>query len=143
MSYNDGNFSVTVYNRKRLCIKHSTVGENEVSMSKVMELNIEHGNPSVEAAISKLKNALPTYKRQGVKAVIVIHGYGSSGVGGAIKPAVRALLSQRSMSGIVRQYVGGESWYSRKTELLNICKFLEVYDNRIAGNEGITVILLR
>ncbi len=36
-----------------------------------------------------LKDFLATSKRKGTKAVIVIHGYGSTGVGGSIKMAVR------------------------------------------------------
>ena len=64
---------------------------------KVIELNIEYNNPTVSSALQKLKNSLATYKRQGTKAVIVIHGYGSTGVGGSIKTAVRSRSMARRL----------------------------------------------
>jgi len=112
-------------------------------VNKVAELNIEYGNPTVETALNNMKNSLATYKRQGTKAVIVIHGYGSTGVGGAIKPAVARCLSENSMCGIVRTFVAGENWINRKKEMLSVCKDLGSYERRILGNDGVTVVILK
>jgi len=38
----------------------------------------------------------------------VIHGYGSTGVGGGIKEAVKKCLNENSMRGIVRMFVDEE-----------------------------------
>ena len=111
--------------------------------NKVIELNLEHGSPIVSLALQKLKNALPTYKGQGFKAVIVIHGYGSTGTGGGIKTAVRSCLGEGGMSGIVRMSIGGEDWVNNKRAALAICKSLESYERRISGNSGITVVILK
>jgi len=111
--------------------------------NKVAEVNLEHGMPTVNAALLKMTNSLNTYKRQGYKAVIVIHGYGSSGVGGSIKTAVIKCLGDNSMRGIVRVYVSGEQWFNRKREMLDLCKDLGNYENKIAGNNGVTVVALR
>ncbi len=111
--------------------------------SKVAELNLEYGMPSAENAVRNMKNALATYKGQGTKAVIIIHGYGSTGVGGSIKAAVLKTLGESSMRGIVRAYCGGDQWINRKKEILSICGSLSEYDRRISGNEGITVVVLR
>lgn len=111
--------------------------------NKVVELNIEYGHPTVENAINYLVNSLVTYKRQGIKAVIIIHGYGSSGVGGAIKPAVARCLGESNMCGIVRNFVSGESWFYRKKEILSICKDLANYERKISGNDGVTVVILK
>jgi hypothetical protein len=110
---------------------------------KITEINLETGLPTVEMAIIKLKNELMTQKKRGIKAVIVIHGYGSSGTGGKIKPAVLKCLGEDSMRGLVRMYVGGEQWSWRKKELLSLCKGLEAYERRIVANEGITIVLLK
>lgn len=110
---------------------------------KVAELNLEYGMPSAEAAVRNMKNALTTFKGQGTKAVIIIHGYGSTGVGGSIKTAVTRALGENSMRGIVRASAGGEQWQSRKKELLILCGSLADYDRRISGNEGVTVVVLR
>lgn len=110
---------------------------------KVAEINLEYRMPTVDMALANMKNSLATYKRQGYKAVILIHGYGSSGVGGGIKTAVRSALSESSLSSFVRMYAGGEQWYMRRREILSICKSLENYERRIDGNEGITIVILK
>jgi hypothetical protein len=110
---------------------------------KVVELNLEYDMPTVDAAVKRLKNALTTYKGQGCKAVIIIHGYGSTGIGGGIKPAVRKCLEESSMRGIVRAYAWGEQWADRKRELMALCGSLGDYDRRISGNSGITVVILK
>lgn len=111
--------------------------------NKVAEVNLESGMPTVDRAIQKMKNSLTTYKGQGFKAVILIHGYGSSGVGGNIKTAVKRSLGESSMRGIVRTYIGGEQWSHRKKEILAMCRDLENFERRIANNDGVTVVVLR
>jgi hypothetical protein len=86
---------------------------------------------------------LGTCKGQGCKAVILVHGYGSSGVGGGIKTAVKSKLRESSLSGIVRSQCGGESWYERKKELLALCPALTDYQRKIDGNYGVTVVILK
>jgi hypothetical protein len=110
---------------------------------KVAVVNLEYGNPTVSVALMKMKNALLTYKKQGVKAVIFIHGYGSSGVGGSIKTAVRAALSEPSLSGLVKTFAGGEQWPYKKREMLSLCKSLQTYEPKIFNNDGITVVILK
>lgn len=111
--------------------------------AKVLELNLEAGMPTVSTAVQGMTNALATYKGQGVKAVILIHGYGSTGTGGSIKAAVRQALRGSSLRGIVKDFAGGEGWISRKQELLGLCGSLKDWERRIAGNEGVTVVILR
>lgn len=110
---------------------------------KVEEINLEYGRPTVEKALQDMKNALITCKGKGCRAVILIHGYGSTGVGGAIRTAVRRSLGEPFLRGIVRAYTGGEHWVSRRRLFLDKCKALEDFERRISGNEGITVVLLQ
>jgi hypothetical protein len=117
--------------------------EGDGMHKKVAVVNLEDGMPTVDVAIQKMKNALTTHKRQGCKAVILIHGYGSTGVGGSIKASALKCLRESSMRGIVRDVVGGEQWTDRKREIVGMCKALENYDNKIANNDGVTVVMLR
>jgi len=112
-------------------------------MEKIKEINLEYGSPTVDAAVRNMVSQLSTCKGQGCKAVILIHGYGSSGVGGGIKSAVRSKLKEPSLSGIVRLSCGGEHWYERKKELLAICQPLKEYQRKIDGNQGVTVVVLK
>jgi len=90
-----------------------------------------------------MRNALLTYKRQGVKAVVVIHGYGSSGVGGAIKTAVSPILAAPEMAGLVRKFVPGEDFTgTKRRDLIAMCKGLGEAHG-IEGNAGVTIVVLR
>jgi len=110
---------------------------------KVKEVNLERGNPTVDVAMRKLVNELTTAKRTGYRAVIVIHGYGSSGVGGAIKVALKSKLKESSLRGVVREYVGGEEWLNQKRQFIEICTQLRDFNTYIDGNRGLTVVLLK
>ncbi len=110
---------------------------------KVKEINLEKGNPTVDAALKNLVNEMSTAKRTGYKAVILIHGYGSSGNGGAIKSAVKVKLREPMFSGIVRSLAGGEEWNERKREFLDACSQLRDFSKYIEGNKGVTVVLFK
>lgn len=112
-------------------------------MPKVVEINLERGLPTVDAALQSMKDALITCKRSGVRAAILIHGYGSTGVGGGIRASVRRCLGDSSLRGLVSTFVYGEQWHFRKKELLSVCRELAGYEGRIANNEGVTVVILR
>ena len=112
-------------------------------MSKVKEINLEYGAPTVDAAVRNMVNQLSTCKGQGYKAVILVHGYGSSGVGGGIKTAVRSKLRDSSLSGLVRNSCGGENWFEKKQEFLGICRYLSDFQRKVDGNQGVTVVILK
>jgi hypothetical protein len=112
-------------------------------MSKVQQINLEQGHPTVEEAIRRMKNDLATAKMTGCKAAILIHGYGSTGMGSAIKPAVSKALSQPVLVGIVKDWAAGENWQSKKTVFLGYCPTLKEHTRHIDGNRGITVVLLK
>lgn len=112
-------------------------------MAKVKEINLEYGSPTVDAAVRNMVSQLGTCKGQGYKAVILVHGYGSSGTGGGIKTAVRSKLREPSLSGVIRACCGGEHWYEKKKELLVLCQPLSEYQRKIDGNQGVTVVILK
>lgn len=79
--------------------------------SRALKLvNLESGMPTVPLALSLLGDALRIARSQGYAAVKIIHGYGSSGTGGAIRTAVQADLWQRARSGEIRAFIAGEDW---------------------------------
>ena len=112
-------------------------------MAKVKEVNLEKGHPTAEVAVRNMVNHLSTCKAQGYKAVILIHGYGSSGVGGSIKISIRNKLKEPSLMGIIRGVCTGEDWMNKKREMMNLCTQLKDFNSRIEGNHGVTVVLLK
>ena len=63
----------------------------------VVELNIKHGNPSADDALDILAIKIRNLQDLGVKAILLIHGYGSSGEGGRIKRAIQRRLRPIAM----------------------------------------------
>src|ERR1019366_6048771 len=76
----------------------------------VVTINLEIGHPTVEEARQMLKVELEKCRSRKVTAVKIIHGYGSSGVGGALRPGIRKPLINRRKVGSVKAVVFGEKW---------------------------------
>ena len=110
---------------------------------KVREVNIEKGHPPVDEAMRRMVNGLMTAKREGIKSVVLIHGYGSSGEGGAIKAAVRRKLRNPVLRGTVRDYAAGEDWMNKKKDFLNMCPDLKEWKRYVDGNKGLTIVMLK
>lgn len=111
----------------------------------VREVNIKEKMPTVEEARKRLHNELILAKRMGLCALKIIHGYGSSGTGGALRSALRQTLAQRLKDGKIRAFVPGEAWGifdADSREMLDACPELSGDSDLGRGNNGITVILL-
>ncbi|MGE5371170.1 MAG: Smr/MutS family protein [Solirubrobacterales bacterium] len=108
-------------------------------------INLEQGMPLVEEARKRLLDELKKAKTSGCKAIKIIHGYGSSGVGGKIKPAVHRSLAMRKREGGIREYVPGEDWEvfdERARRLLDEIQQLRKDSDLGKANPGITMVLL-
>lgn len=108
-------------------------------------VNLEQGMPTVEMARNRLNNALQTARMQGDKAIKIIHGYGSSGKGGAIKADVHKNLAQKLRSGAIKSYVKGEDFspFSEVSRQITAkCPDLTKDKDYSRGNDGITIVLL-
>ncbi len=109
-------------------------------------VNLEAGKPTVEEARRKLIDAIEQARKDGTRALKVIHGYGSSGVGGKIRDGVRKSLSLRRKEGKIVMYVPGEKWSALETgtqELLELYTEIRRDTDLGRGNEGITIVLVK
>ena len=113
--------------------------------SNLREINIKDGMPTIDEARRRLIDELTMAKRQGITALKLIHGYGSSGEGGALRVALRKSLSIRKREGRIRSYVAGEKWSifeDGAREILDHCPDLRRDPDLNRHNNGITIILL-
>ena len=79
------------------------------------------------------------------KVIKIIHGYGSSGVGGTIKQTVHKSLRKRLNSKEITCYIPGESLSKLMgfDDMINTYKHLIKNDSDFKkGNDGITYIIL-
>jgi len=116
-----------------------------IMATKIGVITLKAGMPTVEEARTRLKSEIDRAKKSGMVALKIIHGYGSSGVGGSLKHAVRRSLRKRVKEGRIRSFVGGEEWdiFEEHTrEILEECPELGKDRDLRGYNEGITVVLL-
>ena len=109
------------------------------------QVNLERGKPLVQQAMDRLESELLTSRNLGCKVLTLIHGYGSSGVGGAIKEAVLRQLQYLEHQGKIRSIIPGERFEGRSgrgRQLLRQYPFLAEHRDLNRANPGITVVIL-
>jgi hypothetical protein len=114
-------------------------------MSRVITLNIKSDMPTVEEARRRLITELQRAKARGARAMKLIHGYGSTGVGGKLRDALRSSLSRRRKEGLIQSWVAGEKWdpFDPVAQaILDGCPELARDSDVGQGNPGVTIILL-
>jgi Smr domain len=111
----------------------------------IVTLNLEIGHPTVEEARQLLKAELEKCRSRKVTAVKIIHGYGSSGVGGALRQGIRKSLISRRKEKVIKAVVFGENWSifdSVTRSMLEQCQELSKDKDLCNSNPGISVVLL-
>ncbi len=108
-------------------------------------VNLEEGMPTVERARLLLEREVQTARAQGYKAVKIIHGYGSSGVGGALRAGLQATLRRAVHDGDIADVIYGENWRvsdERSWELLKRFPEWKADPDLGRGNKGISIVVL-
>lgn len=111
----------------------------------ILVINLETGRPTVEAATQHMSQALRSAKSQRLSAVKLIHGYGSSGVGGKIRAEVHRQLASMQRAGKIKAYIKGEEFSpfeESARKALDSCPQLSRDSDFSRQNHGITVVVL-
>ena len=117
-----------------------------IPYSDTMVMNLKFDSPSAEEALDRLTIGLRRASEVGIKAMILIHGYGASGEGGKIKWAVHNALDNNYFSDRVDEYhfgeqtaFGSEAYHSLLRRRPGLKAYLKHFKE---GNAGMTVLLL-
>lgn len=108
-------------------------------------INMERNYPTVEQAKSMILSAVPSARRRGVKCIKIIHGYGSTGTGGAISQALPGFLAAQKASGLIRDYAVGADFSAQREAGIRLTRLypdLKQDSDYKNGNPGITMIVL-
>lgn len=108
--------------------------------------NLEDDRPTVAQALSRLQLELRLAKKQGVWALKLIHGFGSTGNGGKIRIAVRRELEDMHKHHRIAFFIPGEKltiFEADTRALLQICPEFRRDHDIDRHNNGITVVVLR
>jgi DNA-nicking Smr family endonuclease len=111
-----------------------------------MVLNLKFDSPSAEEALDLLTICLRRASEVGIKAIILIHGYGASGEGGKIKWAIHDALEHNFFSDRVDEYhfgeqtaFGSDAYHALLRRRPGLKAYLKHFKE---GNAGMTVLIL-
>lgn len=108
-------------------------------------VNLEDGMPQVDQARLRMQHELHAARAQGYTAVKLIHGYGSSGVGGVLRTELQKELRSAVNSGTLRACIAGEDWRIPDEPTWRLLQqFPEWKRDADLGknNRGITIVVL-
>jgi hypothetical protein len=106
---------------------------------------LKEGMPSVEEARARLQTELRSARQTGVKILKLVHGYGSSGVGGDLRISLQSTLRQMTERHEISDCIYGENWRTsdeRSWELLKCMPELKNDSDLGKGNKGVTIVIL-
>lgn len=112
---------------------------------RIKVINLEEGMPTVEQARLRMQYELETARKEGLKAVKLIHGYGSTGAGGALRIELQKELRKLAEGGVLRAVISGENWRVSDPTTWDLLKRFPEWkkDSDLGrGNQGISIVLL-
>ena len=108
--------------------------------------NVEAALPTLEEARRQVIAEIRKAKREGIVALKVIHGYGSSGKGGALCFGLRKSFLLRKKEKVIRDFIPGADFsiFNATTmDLLEAVPKLRGDPDLNALNEGVTILWLK
>ena len=106
-------------------------------------LNLKEYMPTVEQALKMIDIEIELSKKEGIKALKVIHGYGSSGVGGEINKALQNWAKLAKRKKLIKDYIRGTEWIADSEKVLEAkryCPNLVGDPELFFYNPGISII---
>jgi hypothetical protein len=108
-------------------------------------INLEEGHPTVNVGLLRLDRALATARTTRIPILKLIHGYGSSGVGGRLREEVWQALNRHKRNGLIADFIPGEDFRlsnQASWELLKRDKAIKEDRDFGRANRGITIVVL-
>jgi hypothetical protein len=108
-------------------------------------IDLEDGMPKLEQARLRMERELHVAREQGYVVVKLIHGYGSSGVGGSLRTGLQKELARLAQNGSIRCMIAGEDWRISEQNTWDLLKrYPEWKQDADLGrnNKGISIVFL-
>jgi hypothetical protein len=114
-------------------------------MKDFQVINLKEFNQTEFQAIKELEIFVDLCKKASVKAIKVIHGYGSHGKGGVISKAVFSYAKRMEKQKVIKLFLLGSDWNLANEKTLQVvyaCKDSYGDEDLNKQNPGITILLL-
>ena len=115
-------------------------------MNHFRVLNIEADLPTLDDARRQMAEDIRRAKKEGVRVLKVIHGYGSSGKGGKLCIGLRKSFGLRKQEKVIRDFVAGEDFsiFNATTlSMLEAAPSLRQDSDLEMINPGVTYVWIR
>ena len=115
-------------------------------MIAIKTFNVEEALPTLDEARRQVIDEIRRAKHEGVSVLKIIHGYGSSGKGGALCVGLRKSFTLRKKEGVIRDFIAGEEFSIFNENTLNLLEAvpkLRGDPDLNATNDGVTVLWLK
>jgi hypothetical protein len=115
------------------------------SGADIKTIDLKSDMPTVSEALQRLERELVLARKERSGVVKLIHGYGSTGVGGDIRIAVQKRLQEWMEAGQIRGCIFGENWAKSDDttwKLLRERRELKSDPHLGRRNQGITIVVL-
>lgn len=112
---------------------------------KLITIDIKSEKQTVAEAIAQFLVEVDAYKKGGFKVMKVIHGYGSHGVGGAIRDAFLKKCQDLKNRHIIEDFTCCDKWTDKnivKKIAINYCPDLLADSELYHINSGCSIIIL-
>lgn len=112
---------------------------------QLITIDIKSDQQSVAEALAQFENAVETYKIGGYKVLKVIHGYGSHGIGGAIRVEFLKKCKDLKNRKIIYDYTCCDKWIDKnpvKKIAINYCADLLADAELRYLNSGCSIVIL-
>jgi len=108
--------------------------------------NVENSFPSLDEARRIVLDEIRKSKREGLRVLKIIHGYGSTGRGGTLHYGLRKSFALRKKEGVIKDFIPGEAFTIFNPivlELLEVVPELCADTDLSNTNEGVTILWLK
>lgn len=112
---------------------------------ELITIDIKSDRQTVSEAIAQFLVEVESYKKGGYKVMKVIHGYGSHGVGGAIKVQFLKKCEELKRRGKIEDYTCCDRWTPNNVVrkiAINYCPDLLADRDLYLLNSGCTIVIL-
>jgi hypothetical protein len=119
--------------------------KEDAAVGRIYIANIKSDMPTADQALRRVTAAIDTAKLLGNSTVKIIHGYGSTGIGGRIRTETRRFLGELQKKGKIKMYISGEDFsiFNGDTQTAFLrCPALRQDCDLDRQNNGITIVLL-
>ncbi len=99
----------------------------------------------MNVGLLRLERAIGNARAEGVPLLKLIHGYGSSGVGGRLREEVWTTLDRFKRNGLIADFIPGEEFrLSNEASWELVKRHKAIKEDRDLGraNRGITIVVL-